>query len=270
VEKLTTLEFIKKFLSGAIIGIGAIIPGVSGGVLAVSMGLYEKMLDAISNFFRSPRENIIFMFPIGLGAVFCIYGLSGVVAWSMQNYGSQVLFLFIGLVMGSIPSLVKKANDHGFKARYLCMAALGLVLILSLEYMELIAPTIKTGGELDFYTSMVCGAVLSVGTIVPGISTSFILIYLGTYEIIMQSIHTLNITALIPLGIGFAATSVVIVKIVNYLFKNFHAYSYYAVLGLLIGSIVLILPDVRFDVTLGFNIVLFVTGVSLQLLLEKL
>ena len=268
-EGLTTKEFLKLFISGAVIGIGAIIPGVSGGVIAVSMGLYEKGLDAICNFFKSPVKNTLFLMPIGLGAVFCIYSLSGIVSWSMKSYGNQVIFLFFGLVVGSIPFLIKKANINGFKLKYLIFTLLGISLIMSLEYMELTVNSNVMNQNLDFVTAFICGAVLSVGTIVPGISTSFILIYLGTYESVMQAIHTLNLSVLIPMGIGFIIISLVIIKLVNYLFENFSSYAYYTVLGLLIGSMALIVPN---DISsmLILNILLFLAGFFVQIFMGRL
>ncbi|MDD2495997.1 MAG: DUF368 domain-containing protein [Tissierellia bacterium] len=268
-EGLRTAKFLKMFISGAVIGTGAIIPGVSGGVIAVAMGLYEKILDAVSNFFKSPKKNLIFLFPIGLGAVSCIYLLSGIVAWFMKNYSNQVIFLFFGLVVGSIPSLIKKANKNGFKVKYLIIAMLGIFLILSLEYLEFTVSSKNMSQSLDFVTAFICGAVLSVGTIVPGISTSFILIYLGTYENVMQAIHTLDLLVLIPMGIGFIATSLAIIKLVNYLFKNYTSYAYYAVLGLLIGSMVLIIPS---DISsmLLLNTLLFAAGFAIQIFLSKI
>ena len=94
------VQFFKRFGAGAVIGLGSIVPGVSGGVIALTMGLYEAILEAITNFFQNPRRNILFLLPLGLGAGFGILVFSNLIAWLMENCKEQVLFLFIGFVAG--------------------------------------------------------------------------------------------------------------------------------------------------------------------------
>jgi len=267
-DKQATVQFFKKLGAGAVIGLGSIIPGVSGGVIAVTMGLYESILEAITSFFKNPRRNILFLLPLGIGAGFGILAFSNLIAWLMENYGEQVLFLFIGFVVGGIPSLFKKANSQGFKVKLLIFFILGLIIILLPTQLELIAHD-SQGKELDFSMALLSGSILAVGTIVPGMSSSFILIYMGTYESILKAISTLDIMTLFPVGIGFLLGALMIIKIVNYLFKRFQAHSYYAVLGLLIGSIVLIVPPLSLSFKLLINILMFALGSVMAYFLEK-
>lgn len=263
------LQFFKRFGAGAVIGVGSIVPGVSGGVMAVALGLYERILDSITRFFRSPRQNALFLLPLGLGAGVGILAFSSVVAWFMSNYGDQILFLFIGFVVGEIPSLIRKANSQGFRASLLLSFVFGLAMILLPARLELLVPATQSEGMIDFGMGLLCGFILAVGTIVPGMSTSFILMYLGTYESILHAISTLNFVVLFPVGIGFILGALAIIKVVDYLFKRFRAYAYYAVLGLLIGSIILILPPIKLSFMLVINILLFALGNVLAYLLEK-
>jgi len=268
-NRQAAIQFLKRFGAGVVIGIGSIVPGVSGGVLAVTMGLYERILEAITHFFRAPRHNAIFLLPFGLGAGFGILAFSNALAWLMSNYGEQILFLFIGFVVGGIPSLLRKANSEGFKARLLLSFAAGLAVMLLFARMELLAPATQNGGTIDFVTGLICGFILAVGTIVPGLSTSFILMYMGTYESILNAISVFDIPVLMSVGIGFVLGTLMIIKAVSYLFECFHAHAYYAVLGLLVGSILLILPPVRVGLPLLINLLLFTSGNILSYILEK-
>ena len=117
--------------------------------------------------------------------------------------------------------------------------------------------------------ALLSGFILALGTIVPGMSSSFILIYLGTYEAIIRAISTIDIMHLFPVGIGFLLGALLIIKIVAYLFKHFQAQAYYTVLGLLIGSIVLIVPPFSLDMELLINILIFALGSALAYFLEK-
>lgn len=262
------VQFFKRFGAGAVIGLGSIVPGVSGGVIALTMGLYEAILEAITNFFQNPRRNILFLLPLGLGAGFGILVFSNLIAWLMENCKEQVLFLFIGFVAGGIPAFFRKANSQGFKARLLIFFILGLIIILLPAQLELIA-TGSQQQKLDFTMALLSGFILALGTIVPGMSSSFILIYLGTYEAIIRAISTIDIMHLFPVGIGFLLGALLIIKIVAYLFKHFQAQAYYTVLGLLIGSIVLIVPPFSLDMKLLINILIFALGSALAYFLEK-
>jgi len=262
-------RFLQRIGAGALIGLGSIIPGVSGGVLAVTMGLYERILESITGFFRDPRRNIIFLMPLGIGAGISILAFSNIVAWSMAHYGDQILFLFIGIVVGGIPSLLRKANSQGFKLHLLLAFLLGLALILLPARLELLASPNQSNGSINFVMALICGFILAVGTIVPGMSTSFILMYLGTYEGILRAISRLNIPVLFPMGIGFLLGALAIVKLVAYLFSRHQGYAYYGVLGLLMGSILLIFPAIQVNLILLINILLFLIGYGLSYILEK-
>ena len=267
-NRQSIIRFLKKFGAGAFIGLASIVPGVSGGVIAVVMGLYESTLEAITNFFQNPRRNILFLLPLGLGAGFGVLVFSNLIAWLMEKCGEQVIFLFIGFVVGGIPALFRKANSRGFRAELLIFFIIGLIIILLPAQFELI-DTAGQEQELNFSMALLSGFILALGTIVPGMSSSFILIYLGSYEGIIRAISTIDIVYLFPVGIGFLLGALMIIKIVAYLFKHFQAQVYYVVLGLLIGSILLIVPPLSLDYKLLINILLFALGSVLAYFLER-
>lgn len=237
-----TTHFFKQIAIGALLGLGSIIPGVSGGVIAVSMGLYQKLLDAVNGFFRAPKKHFLFLLPLGIGGGLSVLLLSTVVGFAMKHFAPVIIYLFVGLVLGGIPALVRESNAKGFRPWYLIGTVVGIGMLLLLARLESLAPAPSEGGILDTASSFLCGGILSFGTIIPGVSTSFLLMYLNLYDAFLGAISKLNVLALIPAGISFVLVSLCIVRIVGFLFRRFHGISHYTVLGLLVGSMFLVVP----------------------------
>lgn len=269
VKDIINKDFFKRFMIGIILGIGTVIPGVSGGVLAASMGLYDKILESVSNLLKTPKLSIIFLFPLGLGVLLSVYTLSGVVALSLKYFGEQITFLFIGLVIGGMPFIVRNANKNGFKYSYLLSFLFGIILIFIIEFIGSNS-SVQAITTDSLYSDVASGSIIAFGTIIPGISSSFILMSMGTYEKIMMAIHNIDIFTLVPAGIGFLVVAVLIIKIVHYIFKNFHGHSYYWVLGVLVSSTILVFPNISFNINMFVNIILFLAGFFAQRKLEKL
>lgn len=266
-QSFWNIATLKKTIAGVLIGIGAILPGVSGGVMAVSMGLYEGMIQAVSCFFRKPKAYFLFLLPIAVGGILGVWATTGALKWSLDHYQNQVIFLFIGFVVGSVPSLVREANQKGgFRARYLWAALAGVVLLLALYLGEQTLPESLEEG-IGGIQAALAGGIMAVGTIVPGISTSFILMYLGWYQPVVAAITRMDIRLLLYLAGGCMAVSLLIIKAVNWVFERFHGYAYYAVLGFTLTSMVLVCPEGTDG--WGINLLLMAAGVILSLLLSE-
>ena len=234
--------FLLHMLVGAVIGIGGILPGVSGGVMAVSLGLYVPMIDAIAGFFKAPKKNFIFLLPIGLGAALGFF--LGAVALKnvMDRWYEEVIWLFIGLVAGGVPSFIKEANERGFKKRYLLATVLGAALAMLLLLLEQEEGQVPEVRSLTPLMAAVSGAIVSVGTVVPGVSTSFILMYMGWYRAMMDAFAQVQVVTILFLLLGTGGCALLTVKGARWLFDRFHGWAYYAVLGFLLISAVLIFP----------------------------
>ena len=260
--------FFMRLVKGAIIGVTAILPGASGGVLAVAMGVYRPVIDAAVNFFKTPKRSIFYLLPLGIGGALGLLLTSRLVEWLMVNHETPVMYLLIGLVAGGVPSLVGEANEKGFKKRYLIAALCGFLLITALA----LADRLLSGGTtLPFngWAAALCGALIALGTVIPGISTSFILMYLGIYEPMLGALNSFNIPMLLCAGAGGAVTILLTISIVKRMFDRFHGYAYYAVLGLLFGSILLIFPGVSFSLEQLLCTVLCAIGFMASYLLCK-
>lgn len=263
-----TKVFWKKVLAGFILGVGGILPGVSGGILAVSMGLYRRMLEAVYTFFRAPKENFLYLLPLGIGGVVGLVSVAQVLEWLMATFRMPVMYLFIGLVLGGVPSLYREGvGSGGFRPRYLAATAMGILFILVLSLIKADGALLHL--ELNFATAMLCGSIIAVGVVVPGISTAFLLMYLGLYDEMLAALNRFDIPILIATGIGAAALALLTIKFVCYAFNKHSSYAYFGVMGFLVASVWLIFPGFASGWELVLHLALLVGGFFASYAMEK-
>ena len=174
-------SFWKKFFAGFVIGVGGIIPGFSGGILAVSMGLYKPAVDAITGFFKAPKKNFRFLFPLGLGGVLGFLIFMFLLDWLFADFKTYVICAFVGLVVGSMPALLRECNEQGYKKHYPLWSVLGFALAMGLIILGLVT---NAGAPRDVTPLLcaACGAIIMAGVLLPGVSISFVLLNMGVYE----------------------------------------------------------------------------------------
>ncbi len=267
---LSVADFVKKILMGFVIGIAAITPGLSAGVIAAAAGLYEPAVHAIVNIRKEFRKSVVFLMPLGIGAVLGILLFSKVMKELMVSSKFIVLYIFLGLIAGSIPALVKEANSSGFRKRYLLATVIAFILVIYAERNAAWLPNQADAAQSNIVLTIICGAVLAFGTIVPGISSSIILMRLGMYEMLLSALADINIKVLAIAGVGFAVTALVIIKLVDILFSRFRGFAYYAVIGFLIGSMVMVFPGFRTGFDLAIDIFLFLASAALSFITMRL
>lgn len=258
----------RSIIAGFIIGVGCILPGVSGGVMAVCFGLYRPMLDAVLTLFRNPRSSLRFLFPLalggGLGMLFGAQGLSAL----MKQHESLMLFLFTGFILGGIPGLVNEAKQREpFHPQWLLSLALGIALALPLILVH------GQGDPISILSPMqaaATGLLEGVGTVVPGISTSFVLIRLGWYAAYLRALSSLDLSVLLFIGAGFALSALLSMKAVQWLFDHAAGHAYFAVLGFLLVSVAVVFPG--FDVGRLFwaETALLISGIIIARLLGQI
>ena len=255
-------------ITGFLIGIGAIAPGISGGAIAVIFGLYERITDTVAHFYRNFKEKLKFLLPLGIGAVLGVLLFGRVIEYLFANYNVQLRCLFVGLMLGTLPSVFRTANRDGFRPWYLLPMALCGIGIAWLATREGFS---YTGGaeELPVWLAAVCGAVVGFGTIVPGVSASFILMSWGLYEPMLRALNTFDIWKLLPMAAGFILLVLLFAKLVSFLYKKVYGLMSYAVAGLLLGSIVPVIPPLALDWATGLSLLLAVIGAALSALLLR-
>lgn len=249
--------FFRLLFMGLIIGIASIIPGLSGGALAISLGLYAPALDAVMNLRGSFKKSVSFLMPVGIGAVIGILLFGVVMKPLIRNFEVSIIYLFMGFVLGSIPSYIKEANGKGFRILFVVpmLIAFALGMILSGTVMNTI-----TNSEVTPVILLLSGAVLALGIVVPGISSSFILMQMGVYERILTGITEFDIYLIFWVGIGAVITAILTIKLVNMAFKKFAGYAHYAAFGFLISSFVSVFPGIRNGMLAVIDVCLLVAG----------
>lgn len=271
------MQTLRLILKGGIIGIANVIPGVSGGTMAVVLGIYEKLIEALGNFFTDKtkrKEYFPFLLKIFLGAGITILLFSWVMDYLLTNYRVYTYLFFIGLILGSIPSIYKSHSDMKLSLISIFIFLIAVALILGLF---LFAPE-KTA-HLDQSTEhhwnvqkaliLIVSGILSGGSmILPGISGSFILVLLGQYHYIIRSVKNLSVLPLFFLGIGIGIGIWTFAKIIDYLLKRYPKETFYFILGLVIASLIPIFPGLpagTFEKILSLVIGLIAFFVSFKL-----
>jgi putative membrane protein len=234
------LEWIIRLVKGVLVGIGAIVPGLSGGVLMVVFGIYEPLLHFLASLSSKFIENIRYFLPVGIGAILGIIGFSAVVDFAFTHYAAQFTWLFIGFICGTFPSLLKTSAKEGRKPdHWAVLAAMAVGTFFLMNWMKTIHNVTVTP---NFLTWMMSGALTGLGLVIPGISPSNFLIYLGLYQPMASGIRQLNLGVIIPLILGVVIIILVFAKLINWLFKKEYAFMYHCVLGTVVGSTAAIIP----------------------------
>lgn len=264
---------ISDFLKGLIIGIGAIAPGISGGSIAVTLGVYEKITDAIANLFyilKNFKKKAWDYLPLVLGGIAGVLGFSRVISFLFDHYELEVKYLFIGLMAGTFPSLQKQADSHGFRYKYLIPFVLAMGATVFISILDDPGAGAVTSSRPGILLLILYGAIVGFGTIIPGISASFILMYLGAYQVLMKGLANLDMLILLPVGVGFILSILGFAKLINLLFKKAYGYTYYAIFGFTIGSVISIFPGIGFSWNYLLCVLLLVLGFAFSYWLNKI
>ena len=242
------MTFLLNFVIGIAIGSGAILPGISSGVLCVIFGIYEKLIDSILNFFKSPKKNLKLLLPILIGIFIGVFVFSNMLNYLLTNFPIQIKSIFIGLILGSVPSLIKEINKNSsFKLHYLFYTLIAFIIGIASVFLEKNISN-SIGFETFSYTYLfLSGFLMSIGVIVPGISSTVILMLMGVYNSYISSISSLHFPILIPLGIGLILGSIIFMKITNFLLKKYYTHTFYTIIGFTLGSIFVLFPNIQFD-----------------------
>ena len=250
------MKFILELFKGMVIGLANIIPGVSGGTMMVSMGIYDTLIHCITHLFKEFKKSIKTLLPYLLGMVAAIGALSFALKWAFGNYPLPTNTLFIGLILGGLPAILRqvKGKKKGATGAVLFVAFFALIILLQVFQRENVA-TIQLS-VLEVIKLFLLGALASATMVIPGVSGSMILKLLGYYEpVVTVAIPSLisgfahgdwaavgaNLGILAPFGLGVVVGIFVIAKVIELLLARWEGPTYCAILGLVTASPVAIL-----------------------------
>ncbi len=264
-------DWVFRFVKGMFIGSGAILPGVSGGALAAVFGIYERIIAFLSNLRKDFFKNVLFFIPVGLGGVFGIFVLAYPLDYFLKTAEFQVLWCFIGCILGTLPALYKEAGKEGRKPRHLMMTAVTAVLAFiglwaAREFLVVAMP-------LNPATWVMAGAIFALGMIVPGLSPSNFLMYFGMYEPMTAGIKNLDLSIIIPVGLGGVLCVLAFAKLMSLVLKKAYAGVFHFILGIVIASTAIIAPMDYSDigpVVILQSIGVFLAGLAVGYFMGKL
>lgn len=265
----TPIAWIIRFVKGILVGIGAITPGLSGGVLMVVFGIYEPLVRWLADIRKKFLPNLRFFLPVGIGGVIGVVAFSAVIDYAFTHFAAQFTWLFIGFITGTIPSLLKTAGEQSRKKwHWLLLGVFAVEIYLFMTWMESIRSVTMTP---SFWGWLLSGALTGFGLVVPGMSPSNFLLYLGLYQPMANGIKNLELGVILPLILGVVLVIFIFARLVSWLFRKHHALMYHIIIGIVIGSTAAIIPS---GVS-GFGVIaacalLFLAGASASFALAKL
>lgn len=229
-----------RFIKGMFIGSGFILPGVSGGALAAVFGIYEQIISFLAHITKDFKKNVLFFIPVGMGGLTGVFILSFAVSFFLGTYESYILWLFVGCILGTIPALWTQSGKKGRETHhYLILIVTFIASLLFLFYGEHL---FSGNVSQNFATWMLAGALIGLGIIVPGLSPSNFLLYMGMYKAMADSIKTLDFTVIIPIGLGGIACVLLLSKLMDYIFTRAYAGLFHFILGVVFASTFMIIP----------------------------
>ena len=261
-------RLILQIFQGALIGLGAVLPGISGGVLCVVFGIYKPIMELLSNPFKNFKTHVPRLIPVIIGAAIGFLGIANLLAFFLEKYPDTSVCLFVGLIVGMRPSLFREAGEKGrstgsFVSMIIAMAVIFLLLGGLNAASVVITP--------NFAWYLFCGFCLALSVIAPGMSFSTLLMPLGLYTPFVDGIGHLDFGVLIPGGIGALITVICLAKAVNALFDHYYSIAFHAIIGIVIAATVMIIPFDSFTVSVGqcvTNLVFIVIGIAAALILD--
>ena len=268
------MEFIKNMLKGVLIGISNVIPGASGATVAVSLGIFDKLVKTVNNSFDELKksfkqknvlkalflaikkiiiENKTFIIPLILGAGIGIVFLAKLITTNIDTYSYEIFAIFLAFIVGSLPSVIyeskkdidkyNKSSSNFEKIGYFLSTFILLILLTIFKENNLIMQqkNIYTHNFIDMFTIFICGIISAFAMIIPGISGSMVLMLLGQYKATMLIIDKLDILLIVVLMIGIIIGIVLATKVIDYLFNKSKINTYAAIFGFIIASILSII-----------------------------
>lgn len=234
----------KNIYRGMIMGATDVIPGVSGGTIAVILGIYDRLIAAINGILtREWKKHLLFLIPLVVGIGLAIFLFSHVMTWLLAHYERPTFYFFLGLIIGILPFLFRESKAKTmFRPIHYSLLIIGIVIIVLLP-TEMASGAIIEDRSLAIYGLLFfSGIVASAAMILPGISGSFIFVVLGVYHTIIYAVSILDIKVLIPVGIGIIIGIVLMSKIIHYFFTYYQTATFALIIGLVIGSIYVVFP----------------------------
>lgn len=228
---------------GLLIGSTMLVPGVSGGSMAMILGIYDRLIESVSSFFKDVKNNLLFLLLFVLSAAMGMLLLAKPILALLESYPKIMGFFFIGAVAGGIPAIYEQAQIKAFSWKTFLYIVLGVAVVtmLSLFPADNLVGKMTEGGNMTIFL-IVAGLIAAIALILPGISVSYLLLIMGLYHELMRAISELDMAFLIPMGIGLLCGIMLLTKGLELLMRRYPQMSYMTILGFVLGSLAEVFP----------------------------
>ena len=262
-------EIIMRLIHGSIIGLGAVLPGISGGVLCVVFGVYKPIMELLSHPFKAIKKYAKLLIPIVIGIGIGFLAISKLLGFLLNKYPDPSVCLFVGLIAGMLPSLFREAGEKGrSKGSFISLGICFVVVLALLLGLNAIHVTIVP----NFGWYLFCGFCIALSVIAPGMSFSTLLMPLGLYTPLVEGIGNLDFSVLIRAGIGALITVILLAKAIDTLMNRHYSIAFHGIIGIVIAATIVIIPFKSFTVGIKeavINIVCIAAGIIIALVLDK-
>ncbi len=269
-NKNATTSIIKYLICGILIGLGAVLPGVSGGVLCVIFGIYKPIMEFVSSPFKTFKKSIPILLPavIGIGLGFVV--VSRALSFLLDAYPSQSVCAFVGLIFGMLPSLFAEAGEKGnTRGSYVSLAVSLLVTFVLLSALIQVKDAQVISITPNFGWYVFCGVCMALSIIIPGMSFSTLLMPLGLYTVLTDGIGNLDFAVLLPAALGAAVTVILLSKAVSAVMAKYHSVFFHAIIGIVISAALVIIPKSSGIADFAINTSCLAAGLIASLILDK-
>lgn len=222
---------------GLVVGASMLVPGVSGGTTAIILGIYDDLIHAVSGFFRAIRQNALFLLLFCVGAGIGMLLFARAILFAVETWRFPMMYFFIGAIFGSLPMLYKQATVKKFSVLYPIFALLGVAIVLSLGFLPKPEGAFESGGLANIGMTLASGIIIAIALILPGISTSHMLLVLGMYQPTLKAIETLDVAFLLPIVVGVGIGIILTTRLLELALEKFPQFAYFAIMGFVLGSI---------------------------------
>ena len=237
------MRYFHYFWKGMIISISQLIPGVSGSTIAIVLGLYDQLLEAVNRLWKDFRKHSQLLIAVCVGAVIGLAVFSRGIRWLLETFPVPLGIFFIGVILGGAPLMYGKASERGLNQSNWIYFGVGLliVLLMGLQIESNASPIVEVN-FFDWMKLFLCGVVFAIALILPGISGSFMLLVLGLYQTVIVAASDMNLQVLIPLGVGTVVGLFITARVIEWLLQRHPQQSYLLILGFVVGSVYEVFP----------------------------
>lgn len=229
---------------GMCVGGTMLVPGVSGGSMAMILGIYDKLVSSVSSFFKHKKESAVFLL------LFCVGAAAGMVLFArpllalIDKFPMPMMYLFIGAVLGGVPLIYKEAGIKKISWSVILYVIIGIAFVMLFELIPAPESALAGNGLLQVIIMVAAGIFAAVALILPGISISYVLLLMGIYDTVMEAIGTLQIVPLIPMGIGLVLGIILTTKLLETAMTRYPVPTYMIILGFILGSVIQVFPGI--------------------------